>query len=113
MIAKLDQEEDLLKDPVCDMSVSRDSEYVYDYADKQYLFCSEHCLKKFKATPEQYLEKESSPPGKTDSELKTYTCPMHPEGSCRIIRALPQMRDGAGTGLTVQLVKKKMKNSST
>lgn len=79
MIAKIDQEEDQLKDPVCDMSVSRDSEYVYDYADKQYSFCSEHCLKKFKATPEQYLDKETSPPGKTDGKLKTYTCPMHPE----------------------------------
>ncbi len=79
MSQKTNTEPDQLKDPVCDMSVSRDSEYAYDYAEKQYLFCSEHCLKKFKATPEQYLGKETSPTGKTEGESKTYTCPMHPE----------------------------------
>ena len=51
MTAKLNQEKDQLKDPVCDMTVPSDYEYAYDYADKQYLFCSEHCLKKFKETP--------------------------------------------------------------
>ena len=79
MTAKLNQEKDQLKDPVCDMSVSSDSEYAYDYADKQYLFCSEHCLKKFKETPEQYLDKVTSPPHKTEGKSNTYTCPMHPE----------------------------------
>lgn len=61
------------------MPVSSDSEYACDYADKQYLFCSEHCLKKFKETPEQYLDKVTSPPQKTESKSDTYTCPMHPE----------------------------------
>jgi Cu+-exporting ATPase len=79
MTAKLNQEKDQLKDPVCDMTVSSDSEYAYDYADKQYLFCSEHCLKKFKETPEQYLDKVTSPPRKTEGKSNTYTCPMHPE----------------------------------
>ncbi len=88
MNAKRDREEDQLKDPVCDMPVSRDSEYVYDYAGKKHFFCSQHCLKKFKATPEQYLNKETPPRGKTDGRSKVYTCPMHPEveqegpGSC-------------------------------
>ena len=79
MTAKLNQEKDQLKDPVCDMSVSSDSEYAYNYADKQYVFCSEHCLKKFKETPEQYLDKVTSPPRKTEGKSNTYTCPMHPE----------------------------------
>ncbi|ABM03784.1 heavy metal translocating P-type ATPase [Psychromonas ingrahamii 37] len=79
MSAKLNKEQDQLNDPVCDMSVSHDSKHTYDYADKQYLFCSEHCLKKFKEQPEQYLDKETSPPSKTEGESKTYTCPMHPE----------------------------------
>lgn len=61
------------------MPVSSDSEYACDYADKQYLFCSEHCLKKFKETPEQYLDKVTSPPRKKESKSDSYTCPMHPE----------------------------------
>ncbi|MDA3797937.1 MAG: heavy metal translocating P-type ATPase [Kiritimatiellae bacterium] len=79
MTAKLNQEKDQLKDPVCDMSVSSDSQYAYDYEDKHYFFCSEHCLNKFKEAPEQYLNKEKSPPSKTDNKANTYTCPMHPE----------------------------------
>ena len=79
MSQKANSEPDQLKDPVCDMSVSGDSEYSYEYADKQYLFCSEHCLKKFKEHPEQYLDKKTSPPRKTEGASKTYTCPMHPE----------------------------------
>lgn len=67
------------KDPVCDMTVSSDSEYSYDYADNQYLFCSEHCLHKFKEHPEQYLAKKTSPSRDTDDASHTYTCPMHPE----------------------------------
>ena len=79
MSKKTISEKDQHKDPVCDMTVSSDSEYSYDYADKQYLFCSEHCLKKFEEHPEQYLAKKTSPPRVVDDTSPTYTCPMHPE----------------------------------
>ncbi len=78
MDAKLNTEKDQPIDPVCNMVVSSDSEYHYHYADKDYYFCSEHCLQKFKEHPEQYLEKETSPSLETRRSM-TYTCPMHPE----------------------------------
>ena len=60
-----DTEKDQHTDPVCNMMVSSDSEYCYQYADKDYYFCSESCLHKFKEHPEQYLDKETSPPSET------------------------------------------------
>ena len=99
-----------LKDPVCGMNVSSDSKYSYTYIDKDYHFCSEHCLVKFKERPEDYLKKETLSTYESESEsackdkelcyVETkiskkidgksteYTCPMHPEviqnhpGSC-------------------------------
>ena len=73
----LNTEKDQPIDPVCKMVVSRDSEYRTHYADKDYYFCSEPCLQKFKEHPELYLEKETSP--SPEAGVMTYTCPMHPE----------------------------------
>lgn len=42
-------------DPVCGMEVKPDSPYQMQYEGRMYYFCSEHCLHKFKAHPEQYL----------------------------------------------------------
>jgi Cu+-exporting ATPase len=67
------------QDPVCAMTVASDSEYSYHHAGKDYFFCSEHCLHKFKEKPEQYLGKKTSPPPESSPTAKTYTCPMHPE----------------------------------
>jgi len=72
-------EKDRHMDPVCNMVVSSDSEYYYEYDEKHYYFCSEHCLRKFKEHPEQYLDKKISPSPEKYSKLITYTCPMHPE----------------------------------
>jgi len=72
-------EKDQHKDPVCNMTVSNDSKYHYHYAEKDYYFCSESCLHKFKEHPEQYLNKETSPSLEAHGESMTYTCPMHPE----------------------------------
>jgi len=81
MTVQLNQQKGQFTDPVCGMSVSSDSRHVYDYAGQRYLFCSEHCLKKFKTTPEQYLDKdkEISSPDSNTAKSKKYTCPMHPE----------------------------------
>ncbi len=72
-------EKDPCKDPVCNMTVSNDSEYHYQYAEKDYYFCSEHCLNKFKEHPEQYLDKEIPSSIEAHGEFMTHTCPMHPE----------------------------------
>ena len=77
MSTNQNREQDQNKDPVCNMVVSTDSEYHYLYTDKHYYFCSDHCLHKFKEHPEQYLDRETSPPRKADGVSKTYTCPMH------------------------------------
>jgi len=88
MSAELNPEKGQLKDPVCNMVVSSDSEYYYHYADKHYHFCSEHCLHKFRKNPERYLDKEPQPLNESGDESNIYTCPMHPEiqqqgsGSC-------------------------------
>ncbi len=77
-----------LRDPVCDMVVSSDSKFAHSHKGKQYYFCSEHCLRKFRENPEGYLEKSPPPSPETRGEGGMYTCPMHPEvrqdhpGSC-------------------------------
>ncbi|GAB6273052.1 MAG: heavy metal translocating P-type ATPase [Smithella sp.] len=79
MSTKVTTEKDQKIDPVCNMVVSSDSQYHYYYANKDYYFCSEHCLHKFKDHPEQYINKESPPSLETHGNLVIYTCPMHPE----------------------------------
>ena len=49
-------------DPVCHMQVADDSPLHHLYKGTQYYFCSEHCLHKFKAQPEQYLDNKTPPP---------------------------------------------------
>jgi Cu+-exporting ATPase len=42
-------------DPVCGMSTGREDEFIrYDHEGNQYYFCSEHCLAKFKGSPESF-----------------------------------------------------------
>ncbi|OHE01680.1 MAG: copper-translocating P-type ATPase [Sulfurimonas sp. RIFCSPLOWO2_12_36_12] len=100
MSQKMQTKAEELKDQVCGMNVSIDSKYSYRYKSEDYRFCSEHCLVKFKAHPEDYLKKESSDTLITDKEsictnenlchvntqtpyidekATKYTCPMHPE----------------------------------
>lgn len=74
------------RDPVCGMAVSDDTDNRMTYEGREYLFCSEHCLHKFKHSPQQYIEPKAAPAPESTSML--YTCPMHPEvqlpgpGSC-------------------------------
>jgi len=90
------------------MRVSEESEYVTGHDAQNYYFCSETCLQKFTAAPQQYLSAETKhdhtccggghPHGhahsaspaltKVADTSQIYTCPMHPEvqqqgpGSC-------------------------------
>lgn len=77
-------------DSVCGMTVDpKQSKYNLTYQGKLYLFCSAHCLERFKTNPEQYIQ--SAPIQKEMPLSKAlYTCPMHPEilqdhpGNCPI-----------------------------
>lgn len=84
-----------LKDPVCGMTVDRNSAYQAEHEGDTYYFCSEHCQHQFKQQPENYLSKHSHETHALASDKNTgslglleYTCPMHPEivqaysGSC-------------------------------
>jgi Cu+-exporting ATPase len=82
-----------LTDPVCGMSVTKDSQHHQHYKDAAYYFCSSGCLEKFRAEPEKYLQPAQSkttrnepveataycPDGSCDVGATVYTCPMHPE----------------------------------
>ena len=68
-----------LIDPICGMTVAPDSPRRFDFDGTTYLFCSDHCLKKFSAQPAKYVHpalKEAPEPG---DQQAIYTCPMHPE----------------------------------
>ena len=77
-------------DPVCGMNVDpAKAAGEFDHKGAKYYFCSKHCLAKFKAEPQKYVEaKRQAVAGKTAPAGAKYTCPMHPEivqdrpGSC-------------------------------
>ncbi len=94
-----------VKDVICGMDVTSDSNFHTEYENKEYYFCSIDCQGKFIDNPEAYIEHGDdencsscsaldyatvSPVGmKSEQEGDTmYTCPMHPEiqqkgpGSC-------------------------------
>ena len=85
---------DVLKDPVCGMTVTEESKYHEEFKGKTYFFCSDKCQSKFHSSPVQYIAK----PATTTADAHTqhhqtvqhvnaasttgttiYTCPMHPE----------------------------------
>lgn len=99
-----------VKDIVCGMDVSTDSEFLSLYKAQNYYFCSKNCLDKFEADPQSYItdqDEEHSFECTTgcdihlhtasshthpvdDKTTAIYTCPMHPEiqqkgpGNCPI-----------------------------
>lgn len=77
-----------MKDPVCGMQVTEHSDFHFNFESEDHYFCSEHCLIKFKATPEEYIKNDCCGHCDTpkDSQAKKeskpgtiYMCPMHPE----------------------------------
>lgn len=56
-----------LKDPVCGMAVTKESQFQHHYHNQLFYFCSEHCQHKFEDNPEDYLSSE---------ELKDPVCGM-------------------------------------
>ena len=78
-------------DPVCGMTVLKDSEHAATHNGEHRFFCSAHCKTKFVGNPLAYLKSTSTehPVGHahhthssspvSDSTDTLYTCPMHPE----------------------------------
>jgi len=79
-----------LKDPVCGMPVTEQSEHQSQHEGRPYYFCSVKCQDKFTANPFQYLVPTAKEETASAVAGTIYTCPMHPEirqdhpGSCPI-----------------------------
>src|SRR5215203_6092836 len=70
------QASNLVKDPVCGMSVDPNTaKHRAEHAGHPYFFCSAGCRTKFVAEPAKYLEKDQAP-AKPAPAGTIYTCPM-------------------------------------
>ncbi len=73
-----------LKDPVCGMTVTKQSPHHLEHAGRPYYFCSAKCHTRFAAEPDRFVQNEAgnqaAPTPAPQREPGTlYTCPMHPE----------------------------------
>ncbi|MBU4280888.1 MAG: heavy metal translocating P-type ATPase [Gammaproteobacteria bacterium] len=68
-----------LKDPVCGMTVTAQSEHTLTHEGRPYYFCSAKCQGKFAANPLQYLAPAPAQEQAPAAAGTVYTCPMHPE----------------------------------
>ncbi len=66
-------------DPICGMKVDTEKGRSLEHAGKRYYFCSQHCVEKFSANPEKYLNPAPPTPASTTISAGGYTCPMDPE----------------------------------
>jgi len=72
-----------LKDPVCGMNVTEQSQHSLQHAGRMFYFCSARCKRKFTENPSQYQQSNPASGEPVTAEIKAtgtvYTCPMHPE----------------------------------
>lgn len=68
-----------LKDPVCGMAVTADSEFHLELAGATYYFCSASCESKFQADPGKFVQTAARAEDVPALAGTIYTCPMHPE----------------------------------
>ncbi len=73
------QPEISLKDPVCGMTVTAESQHRHEHDGRAYFFCSEKCRVKFAADPPKYLAPRPVAAPALAQATTIYTCPMHPE----------------------------------
>lgn len=66
-------------DPICGMKVDTEKGRSLEHAGKRYYFCSQHCVEKFSANPEKYLNPAPPTPASKAISPGGYTCPMDPE----------------------------------
>ena len=97
-----------LKDPVCGMTVSTDSQHHVHHAGVDYYFCCAGCSCKFESDPIKYLEPREPEPADPGA---WYTCPMDPEvrqlgpGTCpkcgmALETEMPSLEDDGNPELT-------------
>ena len=100
-------QESLVKDPVCGMTVSSSAEHHHEHEGTTYFFCSGRCREKFRAEPARFLEQ--SPPVTQPPSGQSYTCPMHPEivrekpGPCPICGMALEPLSGVADGRNPEL----------
>ncbi len=63
------------------MTVPADAAFRCRYRERDYGFCSEHCLRQFNRHPDYYLAGRPATPGHGEPQPSRYICPMHPEVS--------------------------------
>jgi Cu+-exporting ATPase len=73
-----------LKDPVCGMTVTAESQHHFRHAETDYYFCCGGCRTKFAANSEQFLNRQEVPiaePPQAGQNIGNgpYLCPMCPE----------------------------------
>ena len=70
-----------LKDPVCGMTVTPQSQHVLQHDGKPVYFCSARCKTRFAADPAAFAHAAPTAPSAPNvpPEADAYTCPMHPE----------------------------------
>jgi len=103
--------DDVLKDPVCGITVEADSPHVATHEGRKFRFCSAKCHDKFVADPARYLQPPPPAPTEATAAPDTeYTCPMHPEvrqigpGTCpKCGMALEPVMPGAEEGENPEL----------
>src|SRR5215212_4391125 len=85
------QASNLVKDPVCGMSVDPNTaKHRAEHAGHSYFFCSAGCRTKFLADPAKYLAPAPAATVEAVPDGTIYTCPMHPQirqvgpGNCPI-----------------------------
>jgi Cu+-exporting ATPase len=89
-------------DPICGMKVNPNTTpYHFNYKGQSFVFCSEHCLQRFKEDPNHFLHPLSTEPmPKAAAAEQAYTCPMHPEivqnqpGNCSICGMALEPKNG-------------------
>jgi len=68
-----------LKDVVCGMTVTPESQHQLLHEGRPFYFCGAGCKSKFAADPQKYLSPAAPQPVAVLVAGATYTCPMHPE----------------------------------
>ena len=78
-------------DPVCHMKVAPDPYRRIEHGGRDFYFCGDKCMGKFRTNPAAYVGDSSKPEASTvSSDGTVYTCPMHPQvrqpspGNCPI-----------------------------
>jgi Cu+-exporting ATPase len=67
-------------DPVCGMSVDPASAAgSVEHQETTYWFCSDSCVRKFRANPDLYLKPRQTKAASASDLSAVYICPMHPE----------------------------------